>query len=154
MKREHCRAPSSILLTVTTFGKTWPPLHCGDDVCCGRVRTSDAGGHLSNKVRHLQQFLPGTLDPVERGDTTPRGCGPDLRSRLRPSRQGDGRGYKHTGFLTKLWRPAWWLKRMMSELCGWTLTVIGMVGGRSKTQFSRATPPPFPRVIWTRRLLP
>ena len=60
----------------------------GDDLCCERVWTSDASGYLSNKHRHLQQFLPDTFGSVERGDTTPRGCGLDLRSRLWTSRDG------------------------------------------------------------------
>ena len=42
----------------------------GDDVCCERVRTSDASGYLSNKLRHLQQFLLDTLGSVERRDIT------------------------------------------------------------------------------------
>ena len=68
--------------------------HCanGDDVRCERVRTSDARGYLSNRLRHLQQFLPDTFDSVEKADTTPRGCSPDLQSRLRPSREGEVTG--------------------------------------------------------------
>ena len=42
----------------------------------------------------------------------------------------------------------------MSELCGWTLRVMGIVGSRLERQSSRATPPPpFPLGIWMRRLL-
>ena len=84
----------------------------------------------------------------------PRVCGSDFWSRLRPSREDAMTGKGKTGPLTKLLRLARWLKRMMSALCGWTLTTTGIVGSRSETQSSRATPPPFPHGIWTRPLLP
>ena len=65
----------------------------GDDVCCERVITSDANGYLTNNLRQLQQFLPDTCGSVERGDTTPRVCGPNLRksSAVQQGRRSDGR---------------------------------------------------------------
>ena len=42
----------------------------GDDVCCERVKAADVSGYLSDKLRHLQQFLPETHGSVKRGDTT------------------------------------------------------------------------------------
>ena len=108
----------------------------GDDVCCERVKTSDASGYLSNKLRHLRQFLPDTLVSVEKGDATPRGC----RSCLRPGVTDDCEADR---LLEKLVWLSRWLKRMMSERCGWTPTVTGIVGSRSEMQSLRAAPPPF-----------
>ena len=124
----------------------------GDDVCCERVKTSDASGCLSDKLRHLLQLLPDTLGSVERGDTTPRGCAPDLRSRLRRGREGEVTGEgKADGLPDKTLAAGSVIEDDVQTL--WVDTHSQGIG-RSEMLSSRATPPPLPLGIWTSRLLP
>ena len=61
----------------------------GDEVCCERVRTSDASGYISQKLRHVHQLLPDTFGSTGKGDTMPRARALDPRSRLWPGVDGE-----------------------------------------------------------------